>query len=385
MKASILILIVSLYQTAIAQVNKPSERFAPLSEEIAMQGVRQMYNFQFDESRESFEKFAALNPTHPAGYFFQVVLDWFTLRMFRDDKEIWGEMSDKLDKVVKVAENRLIMYPEDAMSMVYLGAARGLKARIALSKNDFIDTFYDGYAGFSIIQDAMKIDPSMVDPKIALGLFHYFIAISNPMIRSLAYIAGISSNKKKAVEELTSVAEQGEYATIEARSFLMFIYAYIEDEYAKALELSRGLAIEFAKSPYYRGKLADILILNGEIEEARRHLELIPQLANGLPEKYQNEMQTRVKFLQGESSRREGNPEEALKLFLGLSDSYTLEFKFNLGYIYLRTGMAYDVIGERKEAKKQYKRAVKLDNYTSAVRLSRLYLENAYDDRNEKK
>ncbi len=374
-----------MYEAAIPQMNRSSLDYAPVSKEIAMQGVRQMYNFQFGESRESFEKFTTLNPNHPAGYFYQVVLDWFTLRMIKKDKEIWGEMSDKLDKVVKIAENRLIKYPEDAISMVYLGAARGLKARIALSKNDFIDTFYDGYAGFSIIQDAMKIDPSMVDPKIALGIFHYFIAISNPMIRSLAYIAGISSSKEKAIEELTSVAEQGEYATIEARSFLMFIYAYIEDEYVKALELSRGLAIEFAQSPYYRGKLADILILNGEIEEARRHLELIPQLATGLPEKYQNEMRTRVKFLQGESLRKEGNPEEALKLFLGLTDSYTLEFKFNLGYIYLRTGMAYDMIGKRKEAKKQYKRAIKLDNYTSAVRLSKLYLENAYDHQNEKK
>ena len=40
--------------------------------------------------------------------------------------------------------------------------------------------------------------------------------------------------------------------------------------------------------------------------------------------------------------------------------------------------MAYDEMGERKEAKKQYKKAVKLDNYTSAVRLSKLYLKEAY-------
>ena len=96
-----------------------------------MQGVREMYNFQFGDSKKSFEKFVTLNPAHPAGYFYLVVLDWFTLRMFREDKEIWGEMSDKLDKVVVVAEKQLNMYPDDALSMVYLGAARGLKARIA--------------------------------------------------------------------------------------------------------------------------------------------------------------------------------------------------------------------------------------------------------------
>ena len=378
MKVSIIIILVSLYQTALPQADKPSERYAPVSEEFAMQGIREMYNFQFDESRNSFNKFTALNPDYPAGYFYQVVLDWFTLRMFKEDKEIWGEMSDKLDKVVLVAENKLKMYPDDALSMVYLGAARGLKARIALSKNNFIDTFYDGYAGFSIIQEAMRNDPTMIDPKIALGIFHYFIAISGPMIRSLSYVAGISSSKEKAIAEIIEVAERGIYASIEARSFLMFIYAYIEDEYSKALELSRGLAKEFDQSPYFHGKLADILLLNGEIEEARHHLELIPTLAAGLPEKYQLEMETRVQYLQGESLRREGKTEEALELLLGLADSYTLEFKFNLGYIYLRTGMAYDELRERKEAKKQYKKAVKLDNYTSAVRLSKLYLKKAY-------
>ena len=367
-----------MYQTALPQEHKPSESFMPVSEDIAMRGVREMYNFQFDDSKKSFEKFVSLNPTHPAGYFYLVVLDWFTLRMFREDKEIWGEMSDKLDKVVIVAEKQLKMYPDDALSMVYLGAARGLKARIALSKNNFIDTFYDGYAGYSIIQEAMRNDPAMIDPKIALGIFHYFIAISGPMIRSLSYIAGISSIKERAVAEIMEVAEGGFYASIEARSFLMFIYAYIEDEYSKALELSRGLVKEFDQSPYFHGKLADILLLNGEIEESRHHLELIPKLVVGLPEKYRLEMETRIQYLQGESLRREGKPEEALKLLLGLADSYTLEFKFNLGYIYLRTGMAYDELGERTEAIKQYKEAVKLDNYTSAVRLSKLYLKNAY-------
>ena len=378
MKFSIIILLVFLFQTAIPQVKMPSESFAPVSEEIVMQGIREMYNFQFDKSRDSFERFTALNPKHPAGYFYQLVLDWFTLRMSKKDKEIWDEMRDKLDKVVIVAEKQLKMYPDDAMSMVYLGAARGLKARIALSKNDFIDTFYDGYAGYSIIQEAMKNDPTMIDPTIALGVFHYFVALSNPMIRSLAYIAGISSNKEKAIEELTFVAMQGKYAAVEARSFLMFIYAYIEDDYSKALELSKGLVKEFDQSPYFHGKLADILLFSGEIEEARYHLELIPKLVAGLPNKYQNEMKTRVQYLQGESLRREGKPEEALELFLGLADSYTLEFKFNLGYIYLRTGMAYDEIGERKQAIKQYKKAVKLDNYTSAVRLSKVFLKKAY-------
>ena len=378
MKSSTLILLVFLQQTATAQVNSPSDSFAPLSEEIAMQGLREMYNFQFDKSRESFENFTALNPGHPTGYFYQVVLDWFTFRMFKKDKEIWSEMSDRLDKVVLIAEKRLKKYPGDALSMVYLGAARGLKARIALSKNDFINTFYDGYAGYSIIQEAMRIDPTMIDPKIGLGVFHYFIAISNPMIRSLSYIAGISSNKEKAFNEIAVVAEQGKYATIEARSFLMFIYAYIEAEHSKALELSRGLAKEFDQSPYFHGKLADILLLNGEIEEARLHLELMTKLAINLPQKYRIEIKSRVQYLQGESLRLEGKPEEALELLLGLPGSYTLEFKFNLGYIYLRTGMAYDELGERKEAKKQYKKAVKLDNYTSAVRLSKLYLKKAY-------
>ena len=371
-------MIVSLQMTVIAQVNRRSESYAPLSEELALQGIREMYNFQFDESRESFEKFTALNLNHPAGYFYQVVLDWFTFRMFKEDKDIWGEMREELDRVVIIAEGQLKMYPDDALSMVYLGAARGLKARIALSKNDFIDTFYDGYAGYSIIQEAMRINPTMIDPQIGLGIFHYFIAISSPMIRSLSYIAGISSSKEKAIDEITVVSEHGIYASIEARSFLMFIYAYIEDEYSKALVLSRGLAKEFDQSPYFHGKLADILLLNGEIEEARQHLELIPKLVVGLPDKYRMEMKNRVQYLQAESLRREGKPEEALELFKGLADLYTLEFKFNLGYIYLRTGMAYDEIGERKEAKKQYKKAVKLDNYTSAVRLSKLYLKEAY-------
>ena len=78
--------------------------------------------------------------------------------------------------------------------------------------------------------------------------------------------------------------------------------------------MSRGLAKEFDQSPYFHGKLADILLLNGEIEEARLHLELMTKLAINLRQKYRIEIKSRVKYLQGEYLRLEGKPEEALKL-----------------------------------------------------------------------
>ena len=361
-----------------SQVNEIKAEYIPVSEKIALQGIRQMYNFQFDESRASFEEFKSINPNLPSGYFYLVVLDWFTLRMMEDDKQVWREMSRKLEEVITVAERRLEKYPEDALSMVYLGAARGMKARIALSKNDWIDTFYDSQAGFTIIKEAMRMDPSMIDPLIGLGVFHYFIAVSNPVIKSLAYMAGLKSSKEEALGELHLVAEKGMYASIEARSFLMFVYAYFEEEYSKAYDIADGLVKEFDNSPYFRGKYADILLMNGMVDKAKFHIDMIPKLAAGLPEKYQREMKTRVDYLNAERLRMKGKPREALELLNGLADDYTLEFKFNTGYIYLRTGMAYDQIGDRKSAKKFYKKAVKLDNYTSAVRHAKSYLKEPY-------
>ena len=361
-----------------SQVIEVQAEYLPVSEEIAMRGIRQMYNFQFEESRASFEEFKRINSDLPSGYFYLVVLDWFTQRMVEDDSQVWGEMSRKLDEVVNVAEMRLNKYPEDALSMVYLGAARGMKARIALSKNDWIDTFYDSQAGFTIIREAMRMDPTMIDPLIGLGVFHYFIAISNPVIKSLAYMAGLKSSREEALQELQMVAEKGIYASIEARSFLMFVYAYIEEEYSKAYDLATGLVEEFDRSPYFRGKYVDILLMIGKLEEAKIHIELIPKLAAGLPDKYQREMKTRVDYFNGERLRKEGKPREALELLRGLAEEYTLEFKFKLGYIYLSTGMAYDQIGDRRSAKEFYKKVVKLDNYTSAVRLAKSYLKEPY-------
>ena len=359
-------------------MNEIKAEYLPVSEEIAMRGIRQMYNFQFEESRASFEEFRSINSNLPSGYFYLVVVDWFTQRMVEDDKRVWGEMTRKLEEVIKIAEMRLEKYPEDAPSMVYLGAARGMKARIALSKNDWIDTFYDSQAGFTIIKEAMRMDPTMIDPLIGLGVFHYFIAISNPVIKSLAYMVGLKSSKEDALRELELVAEKGMYASIEARSFLMFVYAYFEEEYSKAYDLATDLVKEFDKSPYFRGKYADILLMNGMVDEAKFHTGLITKLAAGLPEKYQREMKTRVDYLNGERLRKEGKPGEALELLRGLADEYTLEFKFNLTYIYLSTGMAYDQIGDRKSAKKFYKKAAKLDNYTSAVRHAKSYLKEPY-------
>ena len=371
--------------SAFAQSEEQVLRNILVEERIAMEGVRQMYNFQFDESKKSFEEFTSLNPEHPSGYFYLVVLEWFTLRMMEEDREIWSRMIGGLDNVIRIAEERLKKYPDDALSMVYLGAARGLKARVALSKNNLIDTFYDAQAGFSIINDAMKLNPSMIDPMIGLGVFHYFIAISGNLVRSIAYMAGLSSSREAALDELTYVAENGMYAAIEARSFLMFAYAYIEEDNDKALQLARGLVEDFDQNPYFRGKLADILIMSGMLDEADEHIDTMLPLSEGMPEKYINEIKNRISYLKGEKLRREGKPEEAIKIFTGLEETYTLEFKFGLAYIYLRTGMAYDQIGERKQAEKYYKKAEKLDNFTSAVSLSKKYLKNAYSPADNKR
>ena len=380
MKTFIVISYLLLLQSfVIAQSDEQILRYKPVQEEIAMRGVRQMYNFQFDESKRSFEEFTSLNPEHPAGYLYLVVLEWFTLRMVEEDKEIWGRMIDGLENVIEIGEKRLQKYPDDALSMVFLGSARGLKARVALSKNNLLDTFYDAQAGFSIINDAMEVNPSMIDPLIGVGVFHYFIAISGSFIRSIAFMAGLGSSREAALEKLNYVAENGMYATVEARSFLMFAYAYVEEDHAKALVFARGLVEEFDENPYFRGKLADILLMNGMLDEAGEHIDMMLPLSDGMPEKYLVEIRNRIAYLRGEKLRREGKPEEAIKIFTNLEKTYTLEFKFGLAYIYLRTGMTYDQLGERKKAVKQYKKAVKLDNFTSAVSLSKKYLKNAYN------
>lgn len=367
-----------LQSSIFAQSEEQILRYKPVDEFIAMRGVRQMYNFQFDESKKSFEEFTLLNPEHPSGYFYLVVLEWFTLRMVEEDKEIWSRMLDGLDNVIEIAEARLKKHPDDALTMVYLGASRGLKARVALSKNNLLDTFYDAQAGFSIINDAMEVNPTMIDPLIGVGVFHYFIAISGSFVRSIAYMAGLSSSREDALNDLNYVAEKGMYAAIEARSFLMFAYAYIEEDYEKALGFARGLVKEFDENPYFRGKLADILLMNGMLDEADEHIDMMLPLSDGMPQKYLEEIENRVAYLKGEKLRREGKLEEAIIIFTGLAKTYTLEFKFGLAYIYLRAGMTYDQLGARKKAVKQYKKAVKLDNFTSAVSLSKKYLKNAY-------
>ena len=159
----------------------------------------------------------------------------------------------------------------------------------------------------------------------------------------------------------------------------MFAYAYVEEDHVKALEFARGLVEEFDENPYYRGKLADILLMNGMLDEAVEHIDMMLPLSDGMPEKYLVEVGNRIAYLRGEKLRREGKPEEAIKIFTNLEKTYTLEFKFALAYIYLRTGMTYDQLGERENAVKQYKKAVKLDNFTSAISLSKKYLKNAYN------
>ena len=84
----------------------------------------------------------------------------------------------------------------------------------------------------------------------------------------------------------------------------------------------------------------------------------------------------RVQFASGYFRRLEGGAANLDTVFEQCCR--TTEVDTQRGYGYLLRGMIHDLRGERAEAVADYRSAILLDNYTSAVREARGYLRRPY-------
>ena len=63
---------------------------------------------------------------------------------------------------------------------------------------------------------------------------------------------------------------------------------------------------------------------------------------------------------------------------LPIIDNYHMEFSWLEGFTYLLRGKTYDILGQRSEAKSDYKNVLEMDYFYKEVKEAEIYLESAF-------
>ncbi len=314
------------------------------------EGIYAFYSYEYEKSVTVLSEVKREHPDHPTVHFTWAVAKWLRAKGYNGIDASYHTLLTALDSIVPIYENYVERFPNEPQFSLYLAASKGLKARVHLGKKEWVSVVMEGIKGYGGLRTLYREHPEIHDIYFPMGILNYYAGNMSGFVRFLSTFVGIDADKELGLELMTVTAEKGEFAWIEASQILVYIYLWMGIDYGKALAISERLVEKLPESIY----------------------------ANKTPPLSRKGWLPTLKYQEALLAFYREDYDEALNLATQSIDEFSAELDTPLGYGYLLRGMIRDLRGERARAVADYRSAIRLDNYTSAVRDSRGYLRRPY-------
>lgn len=363
-------------------------------ERLRKEGNESVYNLDYKDAKGIFLQMTKIAPDHPAGYVYLANNLWLeTLNASRrltaslyssgsfyaqdkdsdaTDMKREREFNDLIRKALAVSEARLKKNPRDAEALYYQGSARGLRAGYSVTvKRSFRKAIGDANASIKIQKQVLKIDPDYTDANLSIGLYEYVIG-SLPFIwKIFAKVAGLSGSKKKGLEYLEMVAEQGRYASDDARVLLIGLYSR-ENQPERALEIIGYLAKKYPRNFLFGVERGAMLYRLGRLDEGDRvFTDMLKD------ERIAREAIDIVNYQWGEAMIGAGKFAEALAKYNAVKE-WPRSSQELVSLSHLHAGQALDVMGKRQEAVAEYRVVLKRENVFDSHKQAEQYVKKPF-------
>jgi tetratricopeptide (TPR) repeat protein len=227
------------------------------------QGLYWLYHQQYDKSLASFDTYLSKNPSDPTGYFYRTATSWWHLMQDFDYAlpEVYRQFDEDSQRTITTAK-ALYEVAQDtrtkARACLYWGGAEGLRGRWMVTQGQWIKAYFAGKRGNNLLREAIKLDPTLYDAYMGLGIYDYFTDTLSGVQAVLAAMF-IHGDKARGLKELQMAIDKGTHSRIEAMSFLIEIFNSEENTPEKALPIAQELHREFPHSPAFHMMLFSTL------------------------------------------------------------------------------------------------------------------------------
>lgn len=355
-------------------------------------GLDYMYNLNYSQADSIFTALTQRYPKHPAGYFLLALTDWWRIKPNIADegavKRYSKSYESRLQKTIDVSDELLKENSNDIVGLFFKGAAYGYRARLKATHNpnvtsltEWFAIFRDANEGRKALLECQKLAPSNSDVLLGSGLFHYYVDAmpeKYPILKSVSLPPG---DKELGLQMLRIAAQKALYAKVEADYALLEIMANMERNWKEAMTISERLHTKYPNNPDFYKYYARSLYYNGRYAEAEQAWEDLLKRVKARQSGYELSMVRQGLYYLGDIKLRSGNPEEAAR---ALAEAVKVNERLDeesSGYYtasILKLGNAYDKLGKRSEAVKQYKKVLELDDTSNYHERARKYLETPY-------
>jgi tetratricopeptide (TPR) repeat protein len=184
------------------------------------------------------------------------------------------------------------------------------------------------------------------------------------------------------LQDLERVAEQGTYLRMTARVALLHLYAGRDEKYAEALRLGQDLLARYPGDPDLYFATAHAASELGREAEA---LEIARRVARNMSQGHPHfgpELSGRYNQLLGKIYMDQGEYATALTFFQRAIQAPTPpRYRWVTAWAWTRSGLIYDLQGDREEAVRRYHEALRVQTEGLAQDVARRYLETPYRGR----
>lgn len=355
-------------------------------EKLRDDGFEALYNLDYEGARRRFKEIAASFPQHPAGPQFLAATLWAeTLNESRrlqaslyNSESFFKAAEDKPNpktveqfraltrQATQLSRARLKRDKHDIEALYFLGATEGLKAAFATAvERRFMAALGDGSSSVDRHREVIKLDPNFHDAELTIGLYDYIVGGLPLPVKLLASITGARGSKKRGLQTLERVAQEGRWARDDARALLIVLYKR-EKRYADALRLSRELSERYPRNYLFKLETADALVTQAALERQANHAaaatgaerEAFAIFDSLLKNRATRDTAARsldlIHYRYGEALFVAGQAEQAAREFLAAAGVQGAEPTLAT-MARLHAAQALDLAGKRNEALAQYK------------------------------
>ena len=341
-----------------------------------------MLNLDADAAEEECRGLLALPRGEAPGRF---CLAMVTLTRAEDKDDPAPELDRFLTQVgaaISAAEALERSQPTDAEVKLLLGLAQGSKALVDGGRKNYLAAFQAIRESHRRFEEALQLDPNLVDAYYGLGVYNYALGRLPALLRPLVSIALPTGDASHGLEEMEQVAGQGTYLKMTARVALLHLYAGMEQKYAEAVRLGRDLLSRYPGNVDLYFAAANAA---SELGRAAEALEIARRVARNMTEgrpHFGPDLAARYNQLLGKIYMDRGENATALTFFKRAIETPTLpRYRWVTAWAWTRSGMIYDLQGEREEAVRRYRKALAVKGEGVAGDVARRYLEEPYRGR----
>jgi len=345
---------------------------------LLKKSVMAMYNYNYDVAITLSDSVITQYPNNPGAPLVWVGAKWLKAQAYLSTEKSSDTLQKCLNYVLPIYETLVEKFPTDPIYQLYYGSAKGLSARISLGEKNWLQTFIRAYSGFTLIQDAYKNDPELKDALLPFGIVEYYAGISPTIIQWLVDLSGLNPSTDSGLEKIEQAALMSDWAWIESKGILAFLYLWVEDQPSWALIHTKDLVKQFPNNYYFYILHLESLIRTGDALEANLYIKMNDDKYALLTDRQKSWYNAYVLYEKSLFEYEFGDLDTSLIYIQQVIDGYDAELDIILGNAYLHMGKIHDLLGQRMDAILAYQQCIDLDNFSSAMNHANQYIHSPF-------